>query len=277
MNPRPAFTLIELLVVVTIIVGLLAMLAPALDGAIEQAQRAACGANERAIYLGSYGYAMGHKKKLIPCRNYNGPPKIQIAFEDDYAQSLADAGLMGSSKAVVATNSLDSLTTYPPSKVWDCPARGFKSRWGSTAKGNAYEDATAALGWQLVIGYQYLGGIATWTNPQYTGGTRSRSPVDIAKSGPGWVLAADTTAKIGGAWGGTPTDDYAGMPSHKSGDSWRPAGGNQVHMDGSVAWIQFNRMLYISSWTGGQDRKFFWYQSDLGFEPGDLLRADLEP
>ena len=44
---KSAFTLIELLVVVTIIVVLLAMLTPALDKAIYQAELAVCGAHKK--------------------------------------------------------------------------------------------------------------------------------------------------------------------------------------------------------------------------------------
>src|ERR1043165_1931025 len=54
--PR-AFTLIELLVVITIIVVLLALLTPALDKAMYQAELAVCGANLRAIANGAIPYA----------------------------------------------------------------------------------------------------------------------------------------------------------------------------------------------------------------------------
>lgn len=53
-----AFTLIELLVVVTIIVVLLALLVPAMDRAVYQAELAACGANQKAVALGITSYAM---------------------------------------------------------------------------------------------------------------------------------------------------------------------------------------------------------------------------
>jgi prepilin-type N-terminal cleavage/methylation domain-containing protein len=66
-QPLPGFTLIELLVVVTIIVVLLALLTPALDSAIAQAELAVCGANLDATGSGAISYAMNNKR-LYPFR-----------------------------------------------------------------------------------------------------------------------------------------------------------------------------------------------------------------
>jgi prepilin-type N-terminal cleavage/methylation domain-containing protein len=60
---RYAFTLIELLVVITIIVVLLALLAPALDKAIYQAELASCGANLKTIGTTVTLYAFDHKRQ----------------------------------------------------------------------------------------------------------------------------------------------------------------------------------------------------------------------
>jgi prepilin-type N-terminal cleavage/methylation domain-containing protein len=56
------FTLIELLVVITIIVVLLALLTPALDKAIYQAELAVCAANQHATAAGVTAYAAGSKR-----------------------------------------------------------------------------------------------------------------------------------------------------------------------------------------------------------------------
>src|ERR1041385_2867875 len=60
---RLAFTLIELLVVVTIIVVLLALLTPALDRAIYQAELTACGARLHGLGFGVLSYAMDHNRQ----------------------------------------------------------------------------------------------------------------------------------------------------------------------------------------------------------------------
>jgi prepilin-type N-terminal cleavage/methylation domain-containing protein len=59
-----AFTLIELLVVITIIVVLLAMLAPALDKAIESAQRTICASNLHSWGAAHSMYYMDNKRQL---------------------------------------------------------------------------------------------------------------------------------------------------------------------------------------------------------------------
>lgn len=60
---RSAFTLIELLVVITIVVVLLALLAPAMDQAIYQAELAVCGANQKSIGNGVMLYAMENQRR----------------------------------------------------------------------------------------------------------------------------------------------------------------------------------------------------------------------
>jgi prepilin-type N-terminal cleavage/methylation domain-containing protein len=57
------FTLVELLVAITIIVLLLALLTPALDQAIYQAELAVCGANMRSTATGLTDYAMDFHRR----------------------------------------------------------------------------------------------------------------------------------------------------------------------------------------------------------------------
>jgi len=56
------FTLIELLIVITILVVLLALLAPALDRAIYQAELAMCATRFHSIATGAQTYAVDHKR-----------------------------------------------------------------------------------------------------------------------------------------------------------------------------------------------------------------------
>jgi competence protein ComGC len=67
MKRATAFTLVELLVVVSIIVVLLAMIAPAMDRAVYQAELAACGANLSAVAKGATAYGP-ENKRLYPYR-----------------------------------------------------------------------------------------------------------------------------------------------------------------------------------------------------------------
>ena len=57
------FTLVELLVVVTVIIVLLALLTPALDRAVYQAELATCGANLKGFTLAMQTYAMGNQRR----------------------------------------------------------------------------------------------------------------------------------------------------------------------------------------------------------------------
>lgn len=62
---RTAFTLIELLVVVTVIVVLLAMLTPAIDRAVDMAERTVCLSNQKQV-AGGLGYYQSDNKRTFP-------------------------------------------------------------------------------------------------------------------------------------------------------------------------------------------------------------------
>ena len=64
MRTRPAFTLIELLVVVAIIVALLAILLPAMNGAIAVAQDAKCRSQMRGVSQGFLMFAADHDRVM---------------------------------------------------------------------------------------------------------------------------------------------------------------------------------------------------------------------
>ena len=263
-----AFTLIELLVVVTIVVVLLALLAPALDKAMEQAQRAVCGANLNTIHSGAFTYGWDNQRKIFICRQ----GAVQKAFDAggqpagsdggpgyssvDWVAAMSTVGLASSSPAPVA----GGIQRRAPSKAWDCPSRGFKSNWDDAA-------VNGSPGAWLIVGYQYLGGVRKWRNvePPYT--YEGRSPLSL-RSGSREVLAADTTMKLDGRWGGGRATAFGGGPSHKAEDG-SPEGHNQITMDGSVEWVDFDRMYYITTWgANSRNTAFFFYQTELGdFDP----------
>jgi prepilin-type N-terminal cleavage/methylation domain-containing protein len=72
-----AFTLVELLVVITIIVVLLAMMAPALERAIYQAELAVCAAQQRGVATGAITYASQFARHY-PYREAVHDPNISI-------------------------------------------------------------------------------------------------------------------------------------------------------------------------------------------------------
>jgi competence protein ComGC len=90
-----AFTLVELLVVVAIIVVLIAMLIPALDRAIYQAQLVQCAANQKNIASGANTYALDRKRKYPPCHfvdssSYPYALRAPVAFEVNSGKMLDD-------------------------------------------------------------------------------------------------------------------------------------------------------------------------------------------
>ena len=123
---------------------------------------------------------------------------------------------------------------------------------------------------EIIIGYQYFGGITTWLNP--VGSWPAYSPVKLSQSKPYWTLAADCVCKLNGTWGGAQGGNppiYDNMPQHHPGDSLVPSGGNQAFVDGSVEWIQCERMYYLTTWST-TDRIWFFYQDSKDFSPSLL-------
>jgi type II secretory pathway pseudopilin PulG len=79
----PAFTLVELLVVITIIVVLLALLAPALDKAIYQAELTLCMTQQRNIVGGVSQYALNYRRQYPPrVGSGGGSVNNAIAYQD---------------------------------------------------------------------------------------------------------------------------------------------------------------------------------------------------
>jgi len=231
---QSGFTLIELLVVVAVLVLLLAILSPSLRMVKIMARRLMCRTRLAGIAESSIAYASSNRGVYIKARF----KEVQLCLnprhagqggdhETDWVDEAARVGLEG----VILT----------------CPDRPDFPQWESSYN-------------QLVIGYQYFGGIEVWRNP--SGTFASRSPVSVTSAGPRWVMAADAMMKIDRVWGGGRPTAYGDMPPHRDGAPW-PAGGNQAYADGSTDWVDFADTIFIHSWAPGS-RAGYFLQDDLG-------------
>ncbi|QNN23471.1 prepilin-type N-terminal cleavage/methylation domain-containing protein [Planctomycetales bacterium ZRK34] len=256
-----AFTLIELLVVVAIIALLIAILLPSLAAARDVARRVACGSNQRQILTASMMYAQSNHGELIICRGRQimhqfdkAGSAAQVHEADkkvDWVEQWARLGMMGD----VINN------VRQPGKLWDCPSRtGFESTWYSPDS--------------MLVEYCYFGGIEKWRN--LSGTFKSRSPIDLDNSRGGWTLVTDTTMKVDGVWGGG-NKWFADQPSHKAdyGRETYPAGQNQGYVDGSVEWVEYDRLVFVTSWNPSlTGRIVMMIQNDLGeYVPPDTAKA----
>src|ERR1041385_6035850 len=106
---RLAFTLIELLVVIAIVVVLLAVLAPALDRAVYQAELVRCATGQRGSATGVLGYAFDHNRRFP----HRGP------YRNGFG--LARANMM---KIRGQVNDLDLILDYVPLKMLVDPLTG---------------------------------------------------------------------------------------------------------------------------------------------------------
>ena len=245
-----AFSLVELLVVIAIIGILAALLLPALSTAKERSRRAQCKNHLRQIGIAMVMYAGENSDFVVSAKQQESfKPEhfafVQCSLEPPAARAAETVGL-----TVVSNN------------IWTCPNRPGLP---------VYEDIPRLrITPNWTIGYQYFGGIKTWMNPSFLQGIPSRSPVKLTQARPTWCLAADAVIKVGGVWGKNYPDrpvPWSNLPPHR-GSRNVPVGGNELFADGSVQWIQFKTMYYLTTWQPNfRERQCFFYQDPGDFDP----------
>lgn len=226
---RPAFTLIELLVVIAIIAILAAMLLPALSGAKEKAQRAACKNNMRQCILAIHMYGGDFQDRV---------PSGREELGNWHSVRISNVGW---------TN----LVRYSGNeRVLDCP----NFRWNPNASPRRFSGTYGFL-----IGYQYLGDAVPIGGAEYPW----VSPKKLSQSGRTTILAdanhwgndgfiSVPHTRGGGLYQNQHSYFYNATP--KPPGSVGAQGGNVGLLDGSVTWKTVRQMTTNQA----SSYQFYW-------------------
>jgi prepilin-type N-terminal cleavage/methylation domain-containing protein len=183
-----AFTLVELLVVIAIIAVLLALLTPALDKAIYQAEFAVCAANQRSIGTNVLGYAYDNKRKY-PVR-----PGVMVTSGTNTTIGVSAVwrpnALKGDGRAV--TNFLDdrpAFKKFMSLKSLVCPLSG---KFDIDAPETYQRDDCVFANYNLWFGWRWLPTLSgmfkigdrwEWNDDKFNILVSDRDEYDVASPG----------------------------------------------------------------------------------------------
>ena len=244
----PAFTLIELLVVVAIIVVLLALLVPAMDRALEAANRTRCAANQHGWGIAHPQYALDNRQKIMAACNLR--KGLARGLVPNHARWRRTSGVEA------GDFNLDDIAPYVQSandgpwgnatyvgEIWYCPSSmdGFwyqnvaDERARNVEPGHPLNDELSFM----YLDYAYFGMTGTLYQDQATRpDLLSRRTMGESK-----ILMSDTIFLLGGTqkWWYNHSPEGFSMHERDFGEITHtgvppPLGANQLFADGSVKW-----------------------------------------
>jgi len=222
MRTKKAFTLIELLVVIAVIAILAAILLPALAKAKERAMRASCMNNVRQIGIGSLMYA-GDYNNFLPQKTLSGD------WPHDMTKLTADlfvnAGLQNP-KVFYCPGTLAIINNTSETNWWDFTADRRVLGYMFFNKRSATDNRVG------INGCFFIGKTSDTNRPVDTAWVADET-MSLTQTAPyNFVIPSGNVAPIyGGAY----------KPAHRVGNL--AVGGNNLYLDGHVAWQRFRDML----------------------------------
>jgi prepilin-type N-terminal cleavage/methylation domain-containing protein len=232
-----AFTLIELLVVIAVIMILAALVMPAIQGALESAQKASCKNSMRQIYAATMLYSSASGSQYPP-----------LDADNSVLGGATNWNMPNFCYNFVFMNTLNGLDR----RVLFCPSEEYQE-------------------WHILMNYdwgkRYALGYTLWcgrTWPEYARQVGRYIPTGSpGTSQPTQVFMTDLVRR----WDGTWLRSSYRINNHIRGD-FSPTGGHAIYVDGHAQWTHAEKLnwdIYYKNLAGAA------YERDwvfcLGFEP----------
>jgi len=224
-SPLRGFSLVELLVVITIIVLLVAILVPAMEGAVLHGRRAICATNLHQLHVAQFAYAVDNNAVLAPSGWGTGP--TANASLHVYERQIAELWL-----GTYLGNQLSVLF---------CPVTGLS---------RDQQSQTWLATWQTNFGWDNQVRLCTYsssTNVYLSDATRTRGGEDfrvIRSTDPSHMMLFADMAR----WWATTPQRWELADTQLRPDR-QPEGINRVTMNGAVEWRRFDQ-LQRNYWIG---------------------------